>query len=117
MVHTFDLFFFFLTAEKDFALHDTTGENKYGVDLVQSLRRAKELRGKLLAGQTFYVTPKVPVDTKLLKNVVNACGGHVSSMSFFLFFYFFFLICPIGNYSTSNGPDHNRKSEPPCHLM
>ena len=45
---------------------------------MQSLRRAKELGGKLLAGQTFYVTPKVPVDTKLLKNVVNACGGQVS---------------------------------------
>jgi hypothetical protein len=45
---------------------------------MKSLRRAKELGGKLLAGQTFYVTPKVPVDTKLLKNVVNACGGQVS---------------------------------------
>ena len=45
---------------------------------MQSLRRAKELGGKLLTGQTFYVTPKVPVDAKLLKNVVNACGGQVS---------------------------------------
>lgn len=69
---------FFFVAEKGFALHDSTGENKYGVNLMQSLRRAKELGGKLLAGQTFYVTPKVPVDAKLLKNVVNACGGQVS---------------------------------------
>jgi len=68
-----------LLPEKGFALHDSTGENKYGVDLMQSLRRAKELDGKLLAGQTFYVTPKVPVDTKLLKNVVNACGGQVTT--------------------------------------
>ena len=61
---------------------------------MQSLRRAKELGGKLLAGQTFYVTPKVPVDTKLLKNVVNACGGQVSfntSNSRCMFIYISFL--------------------------
>ena len=83
---------FLLLAEKGFALHDSTGENKYGVDLMQSLRRAKELGGKLLAGQTFYVTPKVPVDTKLLKNVVNACGGQVSLYlaSFFIFYFYFY---------------------------
>jgi hypothetical protein len=55
---------------------------------MQSLHRAKELGGKLLAGQMFYVTPKIPqaVDTKLLKNVVNACGRQVSLYltSFFL---------------------------------
>jgi hypothetical protein len=72
------IYFISFVAEKGFALHDSTGENKYGVDLMQSLRRAKELDGKLLAGKTFYVTPKIPVDTKLLKNVVNACGGQVS---------------------------------------
>lgn len=66
-----------MIAEKDFALHDITGENKYGVDLVQTLRRAKRLAGKLLAGHTFYVTPKVTVEPKLLKNVINACGGQV----------------------------------------
>lgn len=79
----------FFVAEKNFALQDSTGENKYGVDLVQSLRRAKELGGKLLAGQTFYVTPKVPVDTKLLKNVVNACGGQVG---LYILPHFFFLL-------------------------
>ena len=82
-IYFFILIFLFFgiycfTAEKDFILHDSKGENKYGVDLMQSLRRAKELGGKLLTGQTFYVTPKVPVDAKLLKNVVNACGGQVS---------------------------------------
>ena len=75
---SFGIYVIFFVAEKKFALHDSKGENKYGVDLMQSLRRAKELGGKLLAGQTFYVTPKVSVDTKLLKNVVNACGGQVS---------------------------------------
>jgi mediator of DNA damage checkpoint protein 1 len=80
------------TAEKDFALHDSAGENKYGVNLMESLRRAKELGGKLLAGQTFYVTPKTNVDTKLLKSVVTACGGQVSFLyhrSFFFFFAYF----------------------------
>jgi hypothetical protein len=82
---------YFFVAEKGFALHDSTGENKYGVDLMQSLRRAKELGGKLLAGQTFYVTPKVPVDTKLLKNVVNACGGQVGLFIPYLILLFSYL--------------------------
>ena len=34
------------------------------------MARAKKLGGKLFAGKTFYVTPKIPVDSKLLKNVV-----------------------------------------------
>jgi hypothetical protein len=32
-------------------------------------------QGKLLEGKMFYLTPRVGVDKKLLKNVVNACGG------------------------------------------
>ena len=79
---------------------------------MQSLRRAKELGGKLLAGQTFYVTPKVPVDTKLLKNVVNACGGqvglyilpHFFSSSYLLIFLL------LGNNSTTNDTYHKRES-------
>lgn len=123
-------FFFFdgftLIAEKGFALHDVSGENKYGVDLTQSLRRAKGLGGKLLAGQTFYVTPKVPVDTKLLKNVVTACGGQVSSLLFFFFpcTLFPFLISPfhptpsLGNHPTTHRTHYQRKStEPSCDLM
>ena len=81
---------FFFLAEKDFALHDSAGENKYGVNLTESLRRAKELGGKLLAGQTFYVTPKTNVDTKLLKSVVTACGGQVSCFFFTIALFFFF---------------------------
>ena len=56
-------------AEKGFALHDSAGENKYGVDLMQSLRRAKELGGKLLAGQTFYVTRKVHVSQNNVESI------------------------------------------------
>ena len=65
------------TAEKNFVLKDKDGEKKYNIDLAKSLRRAKENHGKMLDGHTFYATPKVPVDIKLLKNVVNACGGTV----------------------------------------
>lgn len=76
------------TAEKDFILKDKSGENKYGVTLASALKRAKDFRDKggLLKGHTFYLTPKVPVDTKLLKNVVVACGGLVRPffLSFFL---------------------------------
>ncbi|PPQ92154.1 hypothetical protein CVT25_008779 [Psilocybe cyanescens] len=69
--------------EKDFILKDKSGENKYGVNLVQALKRAKDFieNGGLLAGHTFYLTPKVPVDAKLLKNVVVACGGQVTSQT------------------------------------
>jgi len=42
------------------------------------MRRAKDIGGRLFANQTFYVTPKVPVDPKLLKNVVISGGGQVS---------------------------------------
>ena len=95
------------------------GENKYGVDLKQSLRRAKELGGKLLAGQTFYVTPKVPVDTKLLKNVVNACGGQVEFISHFFFSLSYPFKNPtIGNNPTTDDAYHKRESgESTCDIM
>ena len=41
------------------------------------MKRARERKGKLFADLTFYVTPKVPVDAKLLRNVVTAGGGQV----------------------------------------
>ena len=42
------------------------------------MAQAKEVGGKLFENQTFYVTPRVPIDTKLLKTVVTAQGGKVS---------------------------------------
>jgi hypothetical protein len=42
-----------------------------------AMARAKEVGGKLFEDMTFYVTPKVPVEVKLLKNVVAAQGGKV----------------------------------------
>ena len=76
--------------------------------------------GKLLAGQTFYVTPKVAVDTKLLKNVVNACGGQVSFYitSLFVFLFFSYIISILGNNSTTNDTYHKRESrKSTCDLM
>lgn len=58
-------------------IQDPETEKKYGVNLADALKRAQKNAGKLFAGKTFYVTPKVPVDNKLLKNVVSANGGQV----------------------------------------
>lgn len=50
--------------------------NKYGLDLEESLARAK--KGKLMEGKVFYVSGKsVSSSVGLLKNVVSACGGQV----------------------------------------
>lgn len=65
------------TAEEDYMIQDPETEKKYGVNVSDALKRAKKNAGKLFAGKTFYVTPKVPVETKLLKNVVAANGGQV----------------------------------------
>lgn len=65
--------------EEHYALRDPETEKKHGFKLPEALRRSKETGGKLFAGKTFYITPKVTVDTKLLKNVVIANGGQVIS--------------------------------------
>lgn len=62
-------------------MKDTANEKKFDVNLAESLDRAHKLRGKLFAGKTFYFTPKIPIDAKLLKNVVLACGGQVGYSS------------------------------------
>jgi hypothetical protein len=59
-------------------LKDSENEKKFQFKLADALRRAKSLGGRLFAGHTFYVTPKVPVDIKLLRNVVTSGGGQVS---------------------------------------
>jgi hypothetical protein len=68
------------TGEDDYALHDKNIERKYGFVLDEAIERARDLKGRLFANKTFYVTPRVPVDIKLLKNVVTACGGQVSPL-------------------------------------
>ena len=45
--------------------------------MTKTLERAKKNKGKLLEGKTFYLTQKVDVDKKLMKNIVAAHGGTV----------------------------------------
>jgi mediator of DNA damage checkpoint protein 1 len=59
-------------------LQDFANEQKYAVKLSDALCRAKTVGCHLFENHVFYVTPKVPIDVSLLKNVVNAGGGQVS---------------------------------------
>ncbi|KAJ7497377.1 hypothetical protein FB451DRAFT_1076020 [Mycena latifolia] len=70
-----------LLPEKDYILNDKVNERKWNFRLVDAMARAKEVGGKLFENKTFYVTSQVPVETKLLKNVVAAQGGKVSTQS------------------------------------
>ncbi|KAJ3511421.1 hypothetical protein NMY22_g15649 [Coprinellus aureogranulatus] len=54
--------------------------NKHGVDLQQSLQRARQ-EGKLFAGKTFYVAGKTATASlHLLKNIVAAGGGQLKEV-------------------------------------
>ncbi|KAI0820066.1 hypothetical protein BC628DRAFT_1399403 [Trametes gibbosa] len=66
-----------LLPEDDYMVQDPETEKKYGFILADALKRAKKNTGKLFAGKTFYVTPKVQIEKQLLKNVVTANGGQV----------------------------------------
>ncbi|GBE78793.1 hypothetical protein SCP_0116860 [Sparassis crispa] len=68
-----------LLPESDYALVDPEAEKKFGFKLAEALRRAHA--GKLFAGMTFYATPRIGVDHKLLKNVVTANGGQLSTQT------------------------------------
>lgn len=67
--------------EENYALQDPENEKKYGFKLSDALQRARDNGRKLFAGKMFYVTPKVPIDTKLLKNIITAGGGQVSTQT------------------------------------
>ncbi|KAF7970484.1 hypothetical protein HWV62_23847 [Athelia sp. TMB] len=66
-----------LLAEDRYMLQDTHNEKKFRFTLSDALHRAKANRAGVFDKLTFYVTPKVPVDIKLLKAVVTAGGGSV----------------------------------------
>jgi hypothetical protein len=59
-------------------LQDSKNERKYNFKLSDALQRAMAIGGHLFDKNTFYVTPKISLDVKLLKNVVNAGGGQVN---------------------------------------
>ena len=71
------------SAEKDYSLEDRETEAKYSFKMTKTLERAKKNKGKLLEGKTFYLTQKVDVDKKLMKNVVAAHGGTVRVSQWF----------------------------------
>ncbi|KAI0682501.1 hypothetical protein BC835DRAFT_1399674 [Cytidiella melzeri] len=62
-----------------FMLRNPENEKKYGFKLADALKRARANKGKLLEGKTFYMTKNVPVEAKLMKNVVTAGGGQFST--------------------------------------
>ncbi|KAG5651886.1 hypothetical protein H0H81_007043 [Sphagnurus paluster] len=66
-----------LLDEEKYLLRDEANEKKFDFVLADALARAKKLGGTLFAKKVFYITPKVSVDIKLLRNVVTACGGQV----------------------------------------
>ncbi|KAF9263292.1 hypothetical protein L218DRAFT_340370 [Marasmius fiardii PR-910] len=71
-----------LLPEEKYILRDPDGERKYEMNLKRSLERArkgKESNKRLLEHHIFYVTNKVQADTKMLKNVITACGGQFTS--------------------------------------
>ncbi|KAF8058683.1 hypothetical protein FPV67DRAFT_1523362 [Lyophyllum atratum] len=68
-----------LLDEGKYFLNDKGNEGKFDFVLADALARAKELQGTLFSKMVFYITPKVPIDIKLLKNVVTACGGQVNT--------------------------------------
>ncbi|KAG1727036.1 hypothetical protein EDB19DRAFT_1643230 [Suillus lakei] len=70
-----------LLLETDFLISDPESERKWNFKLSASLERAKREDGGegLLKGMSFYVTPKVEIDLKLLKAVIASAGGQVQT--------------------------------------
>ncbi|KIK88110.1 hypothetical protein PAXRUDRAFT_802378 [Paxillus rubicundulus Ve08.2h10] len=70
-----------LLPEDEYLLSDPVAEKKWNFKFSDSIERSKGPDGgsNLFKQMTFYVTPKVSVDIKLLKNVVSAGGGQVQT--------------------------------------
>ncbi|KII83923.1 hypothetical protein PLICRDRAFT_95612 [Plicaturopsis crispa FD-325 SS-3] len=67
--------------EDEYALQDPESEKKFNLKLSDALERGKLVGGRLLSQKTFYVTPKVKIETKLLRNVIAANGGTLVTQS------------------------------------
>ncbi|EGN97163.1 hypothetical protein SERLA73DRAFT_161344 [Serpula lacrymans var. lacrymans S7.3] len=70
-----------LLPEDKYILSDPEAEKKWGFNLTDALRRSKDHGCGLFAQMTFYMTAKVPIDHKLLKNIVAAAGGQISTQA------------------------------------
>ena len=66
-------------AEKDYLLSDSVAEKKWKFDFAEALERSKQkdCGPQLFKQKLFYLTPKVPIDSRLLKAVVQSAGGQV----------------------------------------
>ncbi|KAJ7032738.1 hypothetical protein C8F04DRAFT_645408 [Mycena alexandri] len=63
-----------LLPEEDYLLQDDDGERKYNFSLAEAVSRAKNLKGRLFKGHTFYITKGVKA-MNIVRNVVIANGG------------------------------------------
>ncbi|KAL1685752.1 hypothetical protein GGG16DRAFT_65676 [Schizophyllum commune] len=70
-----------LLPESDFPVVDKEGEKKQRIKLAEVVERARALKGKLFAGHTFFITHKTTMDRDLLRSIITANGGQVSSAS------------------------------------
>ncbi|KAI5824017.1 hypothetical protein K523DRAFT_420809 [Schizophyllum commune Tattone D] len=68
-----------LLPESDFPVVDKEGEKKQRIKLTEVVERARALKGKLFAGHTFFITHKTTMDRDLLRSIITANGGQLSS--------------------------------------
>lgn len=101
----------FSPAEDGYLLHDEKNERKYNFKLADALDRARTVGWKLFDKKVFYATSKIPVDVKILKNVVTAGGGQVRPKAALLFL---FLTPRLGGNDSPNSPDIKRQRKPTC---
>ncbi|KAF9347402.1 hypothetical protein BGX26_001094 [Mortierella sp. AD094] len=64
--------------EDNFRIEDTTNEQKFGMNLYESLDRAREKR--VFENCVFYLSPSIRQDMPGLKSVVEAGGGKASTL-------------------------------------
>ena len=60
---------------QNYALHDTDGENRYGLRLAEAIRRAKANAGALLRDQRIFVTEDIKGGPETYRAVIEANGG------------------------------------------
>ncbi|KAI6032733.1 hypothetical protein F5J12DRAFT_712976 [Pisolithus orientalis] len=70
-----------LLPEHDYLLSDTAAEMKWNFKFSEALERSKQkgCGSQLFKQLSFYLTPKVPIDNKLLKAVVSSAGGQIQN--------------------------------------
>ncbi|KAI6044605.1 hypothetical protein EDC04DRAFT_2936196, partial [Pisolithus marmoratus] len=67
--------------EHDYLLSDAAAERKWKFKFSEALERSKrkDCGSQLFKQLSFYLTPKVPINNKLLKAVVSSAGGQIQN--------------------------------------